>query len=510
MTRDISHGADEVLKGVFWDLARIGEAGEPKYPESILKRLAGKILEGRSHEPLVFRLCHLVRCAELASTRSGERYGWLDFFCASRAGRSDWAAGWMRARLSFSEEGEPAVAASDHVALSFEGRTEPVRIFYGAMPLLVAFMEFLLNTLGYGVVREGVAPLLRPHLKWKELQEAANALSRTLYAWLREHTRPVQESRDFDEIVEFLLKRCGGDDFGPEDINDEAILDFWRAASLDPASGFFTYRKTFRAFLRFKDALRDETFGGDLDTVGLVLGGEWYEPPDPASPELDRMRATSLSRVVWGAEGEEEFSPIEKLESAGIKFLLVGEARRLALIAVHGGVVAALARSLLRDAGFGHAQGRISQALRMKDVDLATVIEEPLEIHYEDEAVSYTKLLEYLDDLVAAAAYILLGGENGSASELDFATLARGRRVLKDIRRKGFEGIRARESRAVEALRNAVPAILTLRERLSPLCERLTTEEKWAARQREDEPVFRAQFIRIYRSAGAAEKETAP
>ena len=162
MTREVTHGADDVLKGVFWDLAQIGEAGEPKYPESILKRLAAKILDGRAHELLIFRLCHLVRCAELASARGGERYGWLEFFCASQAGRADWVAGWMRARLPSPDEGETPAAAADHVALRFEGRAEPIRISYGAMPLLAAFMEFLLNTLGYGAVKDGVTPLLRP------------------------------------------------------------------------------------------------------------------------------------------------------------------------------------------------------------------------------------------------------------------------------------------------------------------------------------------------------------
>ena len=503
MTRDISHGADEVLKGVFWDLARIGEAGEPKYPESILKRLAAKILEGRAHEPLVFRLCHLVRCAELASSRSGERYGWLEFFCAPRAGRADWSAGWMRERLPSLDETEtpPAAAAFDHVVLRFEGRAEPVCISYGAIPLLAAFMEFLLNTLGYDAVRDGVTPLLSPCLTWTKLQDTANALSRAVYAWLREHTRPVQESRDFDEIVGFLLARGGGDDFGVQDIDDEAILDFWRAASLEPNSGFLTYRKTFRAFLRFVDALRDETLDGDPDTGGVVLDDDWRAPPDPASPGLERMRAPRVSRVAWDAEGEEEASPLEEIEATGIKFLLSAEARRLALIATHGAAVAALSRSLLRDAGFGHAQGRISQALRMKDSDVAAVIAEPLDVCYEDEAVSYTRLLDYLDDLIAAAAYALLGGENGAAQQLEFKTLARGRRALKDIRRKGFEGIRTREPGAVEALRGAVPAILTLREHLSPLCKGLAAEETWAARQREDEPVFREQFIRIYGSA---------
>ena len=168
----------------------------------------------------------------------------------------------------------------------------------------------------------------------------------------------MQESRDFDEIVGFLLTRGGGDDFGAGDVDDAAILDFWRAASLEPTSGFLTYRKTFRAFLRFADALRDEALhGGGAETGGLALGDGWYEPPDPASPGIERMRAPSASRVAWGADDDEGLSPIEELESVDIKFLLAGEARRLAPLAAHRRAVAALARSLLRDAGFGHAQG---------------------------------------------------------------------------------------------------------------------------------------------------------
>ena len=110
----------------------------------------------------------------------------------------------------------------------------------------------------------------------------------------------MQESRDFDEIVGFLLTRDGGDDFGAGDVDDAAILDFWRAASLEPASGFLTYRKTFRAFLRFADALRDEALsGGGSEAGGVTLGDGWSEPPDPASPGLERMRAPSASRVAW-------------------------------------------------------------------------------------------------------------------------------------------------------------------------------------------------------------------
>ena len=184
MTREVTHGADDVLKGVFWDLAQIGEAGEPKYPESILKRLAAKILDGRAHELLVFRLCHLVRCAELASALGGERYGWLEFFCAPLAGRADWAAGWMRARLPSPDEGQTVVVAGRRGRPRGAPLRGPARSRSGFLmarcPLLAAFMEFLLNTVGYGAVKDGVTPLLRPPLsRGRNSRTTVNALSRS-------------------------------------------------------------------------------------------------------------------------------------------------------------------------------------------------------------------------------------------------------------------------------------------------------------------------------------------
>ena len=136
--RDAGHGADEVLKGVFLDLGQIGEAGDPKYSERVLRRLAAKVLEGRAHELLVFRLGHLVRSASIASELAGGRYGWLEFFCAPRSGRASWTASWLRARLPAGEGGAPASATADRVTLRYRGRSAPVSISYGAMPLVVS------------------------------------------------------------------------------------------------------------------------------------------------------------------------------------------------------------------------------------------------------------------------------------------------------------------------------------------------------------------------------------
>jgi len=258
MPGDSHHGADEVLRNVFWDLGQIGDKDGPKYSEAVLRRLAAKILDGRAHELLAFRLCHLVRCASFAAEDRGPAC-WLEFFCSTGAGRPGWAAGWLRARLPADEDsGSLRVAATaDHAVLRYDGRVPPITISYGAMPLLAAFMEFLLNTLQYQSLRDTLAPLSKPSLGWRELQDTANALSRATYAWLQEHRRPVQECRDFEAIARFLAMRGDRGDFSADDIDDAAVLAFWRGISAEPESTFRTYRKTLRAFLRFAETMRD-------------------------------------------------------------------------------------------------------------------------------------------------------------------------------------------------------------------------------------------------------------
>ena len=511
MTSRILHGADEVLQGVFWDLGQIGDQDGPKYPEAVLKRLAAKILDGRAHEPLVFRLCHLARAAALAAEDPGS--GWLEFFCTQEVGRGACAAGWLRARLPAEETGsadEPSVtAAANQVALRYPDRAAPVIISCGAMPLLAAFMEFLLNTLPYDALRDAVAALSRPDLGWRELQDTANALSRSVYAWLRDHTRPVQDSRQFDVMTRFLAERGERNDFTAEDIDDAAVLAFWRVASLEPESEFRTFRKTFRTFLRLAEVLREEPLREGMDspeTLGAAADRAGREPVDPSSPGLDRMRAQWSAGDPWeGGEEDGALSPLEILAGSDIKFLLANEAKRLTLLDAHGGLLPPLVHSVLRDACFGQAQGRISQGLRTNPAAVRALAAEPPETGYDQEAGALAALLVHLDDLMVAIAAVLVGaeGDGGTVRRLDFETLGRGRRVLKGLRRRGFDQVRAGAPEALADLRRTAPAIVELRQRLAPVCERLQEGAPWAPRQREDEEVFAEQFARIYQdSAG--------
>lgn len=514
MAGRILHGADDVLQGVFWDLGQIGDEDGPKYPEAVLRRLAAKILEGRAHETLVFRLCHLARAATFAAEEG--RMGWLEFFCAPGAGRAGWAAGWFHTRLpaeaSGSLGGLPVAADVADVALRYPSRAEPVRVSFGAMPLLVAFMEFLLNTLPFDALGGAVSSLSRPDLGWRELQDTANALSRSVYAWLREHTRPVQDSRQFDVMTRFLAERGEGADFAIGDIDDAAVVAFWRVASLEPDTEFRTFRKTFRTFLRLAEALHEEALREGIDgpeALGDAMERAGREPADPYSPGLDRMRAPWSVGDPWGdpAGGEESPSALEVLAGSEIKLLLASEVKRLTLVDAHGSFLPPLARSLLRDACFGQAQGRISQGLRANPDAVAALTAAPPKTRYDQEAESLDALLAHLDDLMLATAATLAPTEDGDETvrRLDFETLGRGRSVLKGLRRRGFDRVRAGEPEALDDLRRTIPAMLELRQRLAPVCARLREGAPWDAHQQEDEKVFAEQFARIYGSAGARE-----
>ena len=520
MAERFLHDADETLRGVFWDLAQIGDADGPKYPEPVLRRLAAKILEGRAHEPLAFRLCHLVRCAAFAAEGGGPQ-GWLEFFCDPGAGRAGWAAGWLRARLPAGEAdaaGSPSVAAAvGEAVLRYSGRSAPVTLSYGAMPLLAAFMEFLLNTLRYDVLRDALAPLSRPDLGWRELQDAANGLSRAVYAWLRLHTRPVQESRDFEALAHFLAGRGEGGDFTADDIDDDAVLAFWCVASTRPGSAFRTFRKTFRAFLQFAEAMGEDALRrGVVEPLSLEAGAGdvGHDPADPSSPGLDRMRGPAAAPGPWeGADHDHDVpSPLEEIAGGEIKILLAGEVRRLTLLDTYPNPLPVLAHSLLRDASFGQAQGRISQALRTAPAQVPALVGQPPETGYDDEAAALAVLQAHLDQVLAAAAYALARSEggNGPLRGLDWETLGRGRRALKGMRRRGFEEVRAGAPEALTALRRAVPAVIALRDWLAPLCARLEAGSPWAPRQQEDASVFREQFARIYETTGTQEGGTAP
>ena len=286
---------DDELRGVFWDLRQIGDADGAKYTDRQIHRLQVRILDAQAHEDFAFRLCQLIHGAVFAGGHNRRSQSYLEFFCDPQAGRASWAGAYFRNRLSADSDDAPVAAAADRMLLRYPDRAAPVFVSYASMPLLAAFMDFLLNTVHFDTVRDITAPLESPGVSYRQVQDVANALSRTVYAYLREHSSPVQEIRDFDTIARFLLKasrRNDRDDFDAGDIDDGAILDFWREHSVLTDTEFRTYRKSFLGFLRFGQMMRGDDLRAGFDrpvALGVDrMGGEW-NPADPGSPEIDMM-----------------------------------------------------------------------------------------------------------------------------------------------------------------------------------------------------------------------------
>lgn len=503
---------DDELRGVFWDLRQIGDGDDTKYTDSQVHRLMTKILDGQAHEQIAYRLCHLIHGAVFAGGHNRRSQSYLEFFCDPRAGRAGFASGYFRARLPATDDEAHVSAAADRILLRYNDRTAPVYISYASIPLLSAFMEFLLNTVYFDTVREIAAPLETPGASYRDVQDVANTLSRAIYSYLREHSSPVQEIRDFDTIGRFLLRasrRNDREDFDASDIDDEAILDFWQENSVLPDTEFKTYRKSFLGFLRLGQMMRGDVLRAAFDQpVNLGtdrMAGEW-DPADPTSPELDMMPDQANVAGDWhagpdeGNDEEDSGSLLDRLAQSDIKFLTGEDIKLLRIVESHSQALAGIAWSMLRNACFGHAQGRISAAKRNGQKDLTELFFAAPETGFDDLADSYKKIQASLNDLVDAAAYVLLksDGDDDAESGLDFATLTRGRKALNGLKRKGFDKVREGDPEAIEEFRNAVPDIIALREMIAPLCTKLDTESPWSARQDEDQIVFSEQFAQIY------------
>ena len=501
---------DDELRGVFWDLRQIGDIDDPKFHDSVLHRLAAKILDGQAYEQIAFRLCHLIHGAAMAGGRSRDPQSYLGFFCDRGSGRLGWSAGYFLNRLP--EEGDEMrlLATKDRLLISYPDRSEPVYVSYKSMPMLVAFMEFLLNTIHFNQVRAIALRLEHSDVSYREVQDVSNELSRTIYSYLRDHTHSVQSRRDFDVIARFLVAASRineREDFNADEVDDEKILNFWLQNSTVPDTEFKTYRKCFRAFLRFSEMMQGESLRSSFDQP-MILGsdrstGEW-DPADPSSPELNQMRDQTNVAGEWRAgleEDDEAGSLLERLAESDIKFLKGSEARLLEIVERHADQIAGLGHSYLRDKSFGHVQSRISAALKKQQTDIQDLVFAPPETGFDDVVDAFEKIRAHLDDLVHAAAFVLLerdeDDDNGVATP-DFAVMSRGRTALKGLQRKGFDAIRDGNPEAIGEFRQAVPTIIALREKLNPFCEKLESGSPWAGRQEVDVPIFAKKFAQIY------------
>jgi len=494
---------DEELREIFRSLADLGGAGgRPKYRVAVCHQLAYKLVEGRAHAKLVYPLCHLVRAAGLAAGGRRDLGASLAFFCADEAGERYGAASWFQNRLAGTVADEAACDAGG-VLLRYEDAGGPYRVPYSAIPLLSAFFDFLLLSEDYHRLEPQLAPLFRPGLRLGELQDISKALSRAVYAYLKDHTNPVQEGRNLDAVAAFMLDRMAERrserDFSDEDLDDSAVLEFWRLRSLEPDSGFVTYRNVYKTFLRLVLRMRDHSQRASMAAarpVGADYDGREQEIADRASPELEAMRSgQSVADVAF----EEEWDPVAalaELSAQGPKFFMGSELEILEALQRHIAVCPRLTRSYLRDQVFGDRQAElVAERKKAGSVSVQSIAAGPRE-DYGSHIDRIDKLAEHVETLLEAAGYMLVRQRDEATVQLEIAR--RGEAALKKLKRKGFDKLQARDPAALATTREAVDPIVSVQGWLARMLPAFGARDSWEARQAEDFAIFVDQFDRLY------------
>lgn len=508
-----------------------------KYPEKICRELARAVV-CRTYASAVHELCHLV----VAAAGSDPTGRYENLF---------WNTGPARAR-NFHAWFQRAGGASRHIAVEpaqivLRYGDKPFAVTYGRMPFLSALMEFLMTALGYTELDDSFAPLCAAFPDAKGVSDAANELSRKLYAYLQDHLPPVQEQRRHRDFLGFIAERADGG-AAAQAIDDEAVIEYWleHAADDEAEAGTDarTYRGVFKTAVRLLHILRLAADKHGM-SVALPIGTEREAGEvDPADVE------SAMAEI---DEAAEPITMLEETAASGVKFLNKRELDTLRQ-ALHGEAAGrCLTRSVLRNAVFGDAQARLTQALR-QGIDGATIaqrIADEPDHGYDARIDAFAALAPHLARMGLIAFHVLAQAGHRDAvnaalavrPDLDLADLAdaldggdaehddanvvsfqaeramqrffqsahgadpadaigalavEAAKAAKGFARQGFSEDATSDPNVIELFAAALPALTALRRELDKFIGDHAAGIDWAAQMDADTPRFRAQFLRLY------------
>ncbi len=531
--------ASEELRAIFEIVSQATADDAPKYAPAICRRLAREIV-CRTYAGAIHELHHLVRIAETAFGAAG----FEAFFWGGGAAN----AAEFRRRLR-----NEVAAAPDRCGTLTLSATE-VRICYadgefavsyGRMAYLSALMEFLIAALGYEQLDrsfrgDGGLPTTK-----SSMSQAANATARELYEFLNAHLPTAHAQRKYHHLMSFLRGRHGNRVFGPEDLDDGAVLEFWLVASASPDSGtdFRKFVSVFGAFVRLRMSLAAGRDRAALLTP-LSLGA------DRAAGEVD---PSDVNAAI--AQVESRRMPFDVLGAAPANAIRFFNKREIAVaeLVVEGGDAAlAMPLSVMRAQLFGAVQARITQALRRGEKMPAAASQAGG--GYSENALKIRGLEDHVERVLLASFHILASARHrqavavllGMRPDMDLTPLAplfadrRGgadnvvelstpsaaggflsqiadapercpelASFLNDakqscgrIARQGFRRTEAQDSALIDGFADAVPALFAIRDQIRRFCARLARavlpQQSWERQYAADEKVFFAQFRTLY------------
>lgn len=386
----------------------------PKFTDKTCREL-GRAIACRNYGRALHELVHLVVIAA-ACDRSGA--GYFRFF---------WDSGPAIPRMfrGFVRSCEPLPrgfrVTPQGVAVTIDGET--FLVSYGRMPFLSALMEFLMNALDYDQLGKTMAPLLVRPVSREAIGATTNALQRRLYEYLRDNLPSAHHQRKSHRLLAFLTARSPDSRIGPEDVDDDAILDFWidQSAGDEETADFKTYQGAFSAAVELRRVLRFAIEKYRISTARSIGADREAGEVDPGDPDIDAFDSDEEADAVDALVGA--LDPLKALAEPpleAVKFLNGRENETAAEIALGPGIAPALPRSVFRNAIFGRAQNRITNALRHGRLTDTLLVEAP-EGDYPGRLDDYRALHERIERTLLAVLHVLAMDRRPEAIELALA-----------------------------------------------------------------------------------------
>ena len=409
---NLEEGKSEALRAV---LAGISEStasdGGPRYSEKVCRELA-RIVVCRAYAKPILELSHLIIAA---GGRDG-RYENI-FWGVERASAGEF----RRAFMALQNAGSGVLVSEGGVR--HDDGDDGFQISYNRMPLLAALLEFMIMTVGYAEIDAMTGALRRGGASGDAVLDAARALQRGLYAYLKDHLPPVQRQRREHHFLSYVDAHAGNRT-GADAINDGVVLAYWRAfADTDDvdAKTFRVVYDTARRLIGALDAAADRLSGAHARPIGTDVEAGEVDPAD-------------MEAVIAALDADT--GPLEQLlETCGehVKFVNVGEAEILFELPLGDAAARRIPVSVLRNAVFGAVQLQLTTALRRGRVP-------DLEMRDTGSGYYLAKLDEYADvigvteKLALAAIWPLFEAGRPEAVDLalalapdiDWGQLARG------------------------------------------------------------------------------------
>ena len=464
--------------------------GELKYSTQVSRELT-RIIACRTYAPPIYELCHLVNIADASGDGAN---GYERFFFGGHAARAQTFRGYLESSLEKGGWRRPGFErTSEGVAIRYSDGF--FNVTFSRMPLLAALMEFIIGTVGYIDLDLCFTKTFSPSGTLKQIGLAANEISTRLYAYLKENLSSVQSQSKFELMLRFLTDHS---DDGTLEIDDEAILEFWRMHASDKVGTefrqFLTALKSFIALDRALEAAHSQRTIINARSIGMDRdAGEIH--PDTISIALESV--------------DESGSPFDVLDAepaSQIKFVNKREKRLVQPLIEYGTQARSFPVSVLRAETFGFTQSRITQSLRNKNAD-----DIALQINCED-TTRYQSLLEdyrghsaQLERVIKAVLYALTQQEKSQDAGATISSIgikpseqfdAETRDAFRSLGRKGFEESQIEEH--VEGFRAGSEAVLAIKTQVDNFLEVLASKGDMGDQFERDRSVFQAQFETLY------------